>query len=121
MKGRLEDAKRALCHAADVNKTTLPLSLLDKVRGARLIPSGGTSAQRVSPAQAVRRMVTADGTLPAAARGPGDCGAGQAGVSACPRRPQLQLPRKKKAKASILDFCGNRHLRKVTLVMVCVW
>ncbi|XP_039093195.1 solute carrier family 22 member 14 isoform X9 [Hyaena hyaena] len=31
MKGRLEDAKRALCHAADVNKTTLPLSLLDKV------------------------------------------------------------------------------------------
>ncbi|XP_039093187.1 solute carrier family 22 member 14 isoform X2 [Hyaena hyaena] len=63
MKGRLEDAKRALCHAADVNKTTLPLSLLDK----------------------------------------------------------LQLPRKKKAKASILDFCGNRHLRKVTLVMGCVW
>ncbi|GAB5576960.1 solute carrier family 22 member 14 isoform X4 [Prionailurus iriomotensis] len=34
---------------------------------------------------------------------------------------KLQLPRKKVTKASVLDFYNNRHLRKVTLVMGCVW
>eukprot|EP00071_Canis_lupus_P030623 XP_022264180.1 solute carrier family 22 member 14 isoform X3 [Canis lupus familiaris] len=34
---------------------------------------------------------------------------------------KLQLPGKKVTKASVLDFYNNRHLRKVTLVMGCVW
>nr|XP_060494248.1 solute carrier family 22 member 14 isoform X3 [Panthera onca] len=34
---------------------------------------------------------------------------------------KLQLPRKKVTKASVLDFYNNRHLRRVTLVMGCVW
>ncbi|XP_076985898.1 solute carrier family 22 member 14 isoform X2 [Tamandua tetradactyla] len=34
---------------------------------------------------------------------------------------KLQLPGKKVTKVSILDFYSNRHLRKVTLVMGCVW
>ncbi|XP_046536408.1 solute carrier family 22 member 14 [Equus quagga] len=34
---------------------------------------------------------------------------------------KLQLPGKKMDKASVLDFYNNRHLRKVTLVMGCVW
>uniref|UniRef100_A0A2K5RMH3 Solute carrier family 22 member 14 n=2 Tax=Cebus imitator TaxID=2715852 RepID=A0A2K5RMH3_CEBIM len=34
---------------------------------------------------------------------------------------ELQLPRKKVTKASVLDFCKNRQLCKVTLVMGCVW
>lgn len=32
MKGKLEEAKQVLCYAAGVNKKTIPLSLLDKVR-----------------------------------------------------------------------------------------
>lgn len=35
VKGKVEEAKQVLCHAADINKTTIPLSLLDKVRGLR--------------------------------------------------------------------------------------
>ncbi|XP_054336363.1 solute carrier family 22 member 14 isoform X3 [Pongo pygmaeus] len=34
---------------------------------------------------------------------------------------ELQLPRKKVTRASVLDFCKNRQLCKVTLVMSCVW
>uniref|UniRef100_G1R005 Major facilitator superfamily (MFS) profile domain-containing protein n=1 Tax=Nomascus leucogenys TaxID=61853 RepID=G1R005_NOMLE len=34
---------------------------------------------------------------------------------------ELQLPRKKVSQASVLDFCKNRQLCKVTLVMSCVW
>ncbi|XP_077929623.1 solute carrier family 22 member 14 [Halichoerus grypus] len=34
---------------------------------------------------------------------------------------KLQLPGKKVTKASVLDFYNNKHLRKVTLVMGCVW
>ncbi|XP_016051688.1 PREDICTED: solute carrier family 22 member 14, partial [Miniopterus natalensis] len=34
---------------------------------------------------------------------------------------KLQVPGKKVTKASVLDFYNNRHLRKVTLVMGCVW
>ncbi|KAF5921785.1 hypothetical protein HPG69_012956 [Diceros bicornis minor] len=34
---------------------------------------------------------------------------------------KLQLPGKKVTKASVLDFYNNRHLRKVTLVVGCVW
>uniref|UniRef100_A0A667H2L3 Solute carrier family 22 member 14 n=1 Tax=Lynx canadensis TaxID=61383 RepID=A0A667H2L3_LYNCA len=63
MNGKLEEARQMLCHAAGVNKKTIPPSLLD----------------------------------------------------------ELQLPRKKVTKASVLDFYNNRHLRKVTLVMGCVW
>ncbi|XP_054336377.1 solute carrier family 22 member 14 isoform X10 [Pongo pygmaeus] len=33
---------------------------------------------------------------------------------------ELQLPRKKVTRASVLDFCKNRQLCKVTLVMSCV-
>lgn len=33
MNGKLEEAKQMLCYAAGVNKKTIPLSLLDKVRG----------------------------------------------------------------------------------------
>lgn len=33
LKGKLEAAKRVLCYAASVNEKTIPLSLLDKVRG----------------------------------------------------------------------------------------
>ena len=32
MKGKLKEAKQVLCYAAGVNKKTIPLSLLDKVR-----------------------------------------------------------------------------------------
>lgn len=35
MKGKVEEAKQVLCYAAGVNKKTIPLSLLDKVRGLR--------------------------------------------------------------------------------------
>ena len=75
MKGKLEEAKQMLCYAAAVNKTTIPLSLLDKVRdlwpgvGARggglhrgLFPPHpfrGDLCQRVSPAHCSRRIVTA--------------------------------------------------------------
>nr|XP_045758119.1 solute carrier family 22 member 14 [Mirounga angustirostris] len=34
---------------------------------------------------------------------------------------KLQPPGKKVTKASVLDFYNNKHLRKVTLVMGCVW
>lgn len=63
VKGKVEEAKQVLCRAADINKTTIPLSLLDK----------------------------------------------------------LQVPGKKVTNASILDFYSNSQLRKVTLVMGCVW
>lgn len=39
VKGKVEEAKHVLRYAADMNKTTIPLSLLDKVRG--LGPSVG--------------------------------------------------------------------------------
>uniref|UniRef100_A0A2K5HSL5 Major facilitator superfamily (MFS) profile domain-containing protein n=1 Tax=Colobus angolensis palliatus TaxID=336983 RepID=A0A2K5HSL5_COLAP len=34
---------------------------------------------------------------------------------------EVQLPRKKVTQASVLDFCKNRQLCKVILVMSCVW
>ncbi|XP_021533213.1 solute carrier family 22 member 14 [Neomonachus schauinslandi] len=34
---------------------------------------------------------------------------------------KLQPPGKKVTKVSVLDFYNNKHLRKVTLVMGCVW
>ncbi|XP_054564082.1 solute carrier family 22 member 14-like [Eptesicus fuscus] len=63
VKGKVEEAKQVLRRAAEINKTTIPISLLDK----------------------------------------------------------LQVPGKKVTNASILDFYNNRQLRKVTLVMGCVW
>ncbi|XP_029796419.1 solute carrier family 22 member 14 isoform X2 [Suricata suricatta] len=63
IKGKLDEAKQTLCYAADVNKKTIPESLLDK----------------------------------------------------------LPMPGKRVMKASILDFCSNKHLRRMTLVMGCVW
>lgn len=65
MEGKLEEAKQVLCYAAGVNKKTIPLSLLDKVRdlwpgvGARAGGLRGTSAQRVSPAHCLRKRVMA--------------------------------------------------------------
>uniref|UniRef100_A0A8D2DZH2 Solute carrier family 22 member 14 n=1 Tax=Sciurus vulgaris TaxID=55149 RepID=A0A8D2DZH2_SCIVU len=63
MKGKVKEAKEILCYAAEVNKKTIPLNLLD----------------------------------------------------------ELQLPGKKATKASAVDFCSNKYLCKVTLVMGCVW
>nr|KAF6311196.1 solute carrier family 22 member 14 [Myotis myotis] len=63
VKGKVEEAKHVLRYAADMNKRTIPLSLLDK----------------------------------------------------------LQVPGKNVTNASILDFYNNSQLRKVTLVMGCVW
>nr|KAF6335784.1 hypothetical protein mPipKuh1_015928 [Pipistrellus kuhlii] len=63
VKGKVEEAKQELLSAAERNKRTIPLPLLDK----------------------------------------------------------LQVPGKKVANASILDFYSNSQLRKVTLVMVIVW
>ncbi|XP_017702921.1 PREDICTED: solute carrier family 22 member 14 isoform X10 [Rhinopithecus bieti] len=34
---------------------------------------------------------------------------------------EVQLPRKKVTQASVLDFCKNRQLCKVILLMSCVW
>ncbi|KAM5313385.1 solute carrier family 22 member 14 [Glossophaga mutica] len=34
---------------------------------------------------------------------------------------KLQVPEKSMPQASVLDFYNNRHLRKMTLVMGCVW
>ncbi|XP_021027920.1 solute carrier family 22 member 14 isoform X2 [Mus caroli] len=63
VRGKVEEAKKVLCYAAEVNKKTIPLSLLN----------------------------------------------------------ELQIPGKKVAKASILDFCTNQHLFKVVLAIGCVW
>lgn len=35
LKGKLKEAKQVLCYAAGVNKKTIPVSLLDKVRSFR--------------------------------------------------------------------------------------
>ncbi|EPY86841.1 hypothetical protein CB1_000295001 [Camelus ferus] len=90
-KGKLYEAKQVLCYAADVNKKTIPLNLLDK-RGvpSPLLEENGDS--KIQPCQGKAR--------------------GRAG-------PVLQLPRKV-TSSSILDFRNNRHLRKVTLVMCSV-
>ena len=104
-KGKLEEATQLLCYAAGVNKKTIPLSLLSKVRGLRpgvgrasslrILP-GGTLAQRACPTHCLRKMVTsklnpARGKTEARlalweAGGPcGSCaGRKQAGVSAWP-------------------------------------
>ncbi|XP_021063501.2 solute carrier family 22 member 14 [Mus pahari] len=63
VRGKVEEAKKVLCYAAEVNKKTIPLNLLS----------------------------------------------------------ELQIPGKKVAKASILDFCTNQHLFKVVLAVGCVW
>lgn len=33
VKGKVEEAVKVLCYAAEVNKTTIPLNLLNEVRG----------------------------------------------------------------------------------------
>lgn len=74
VKGKVEETKHVLRYAADMNKRTIPLSLLDKVRGlapsvgqgwgcgrasSHLILSGGTLAQRVSPPHCLKGTVAA--------------------------------------------------------------
>lgn len=35
VRGKVEEAKKVLCYAAEVNKKTIPLNLLNEVRGFR--------------------------------------------------------------------------------------
>lgn len=34
VRGKVEEAKKVLCYAAEVNKKTIPLNLLNEVRGS---------------------------------------------------------------------------------------